>query len=46
MLTIGSKSGFEVNDDIDLACLGVHFPTAEAYEGIDLEEDFATEEEN
>jgi hypothetical protein len=37
---------FGANDDIDLACPGVHFPAAEAYEGIDLDEDFATEEEN
>lgn len=39
-------SAFGVNDDIDLASLGVHFSVAEAYEGIDPEEDFATREEN
>jgi Uma2 family endonuclease len=37
---------FSINDDIDLACLGVHFPAAEAYEGIDPEEDFVTEEQD
>ena len=37
---------FGVNDDIDLACLGVHFSVAEAYEGINPEEDFSTREEN
>ena len=39
-------SAFGVNDDIDLACLGVHFSVAEAYEGINPEEDFSSEEEN
>jgi hypothetical protein len=39
-------SAFGANDDIDLACLGVHFSVAEAYEGIDPEADFATREEN
>jgi Uma2 family endonuclease len=39
-------SAFGVNDDIALASLGVHFPVAEAYEGINPEEDFATREEN
>lgn len=37
---------FGANDDLDLACLGVHFPLIAAYEGINLEEDFATREEN
>ena len=31
------------NEDIDLA---VHFPVADAYEGINPEEDFSTREEN
>ena len=39
-------SAFGGNDDIDLASLGVHFSAAEAYEGINPEEDFATREEN
>jgi Uma2 family endonuclease len=39
-------SAFGANDNIDLACLGVHFSVAEAYEGIDPEADFATREEN
>src|SRR5436305_10475473 len=39
-------SAFGVNDDIDLASLGVHFSVAEAYEGINPEEDFSSEEEN
>ena len=39
-------SAFGANDNIDLACLGVHFSVAEAYEGIDPEEDFAPREEN
>jgi Uma2 family endonuclease len=37
---------FAANEDIDLACLGVHFPVAEAYEGINPEEDFSTGGEN
>ena len=39
-------SAFGVNDDIDLASLGVRFSVAEAYEGINPEEDFATREGN
>ena len=37
---------FGANDEIDIACLGVHFPVADAYEGINLAEDFSTSEEN
>ncbi len=37
---------FGANDQIDLACLGIHFPVAEAYEDIDPEEDFSSGEEN
>ena len=37
---------FGANNEIDLACLGVHFSVAEAYEGIDPEEDFSAREEN
>jgi len=39
-------SAFRTNDDIDLACLGVRFSLAEAYESINPEEDFATRGEN
>lgn len=39
-------SAFGANDEIDLACLGVHFPVAEAYEGIDPEEDFPSAQKN
>ena len=35
---------FGPGDDIDLVCLGVHFAVADAYEGIDPEEDFSTGE--
>lgn len=38
--------GVGANDDLDLACLGVHFPIIEAYEGINPEEDFSTRDEN
>ncbi len=37
---------FGANDEIDLACLGVHFPVAEAYDGIDPKEDFFSGAEN
>ncbi|HCF86607.1 MAG TPA: hypothetical protein DEV72_15570 [Ktedonobacter sp.] len=37
---------FGANDDLDLDCLGVHFPVAEAYESINPEEDFSKREEN
>ena len=37
---------FGPNEDIDLACLGVHFPMTEAYDGINPEEDFSTKKEN
>lgn len=37
---------FGANDEIEVACLGVHFQVVEAYEGIDPEEDFAVREEN
>ena len=37
---------FGANNEIDLACLGVHFLVAEAYEGIDPEEVFSSGEEN
>lgn len=37
---------FGPNEDIDLACLGVHFPVADVYEGINPDEDFSTREEN
>lgn len=36
---------FGATDEIDLACLGVHFPVIEAYEGINPEEDFSSGEE-
>jgi len=36
---------FGGNDEIDIECLGVHFPVAEAYEGIDPSEDFSSEGE-
>ena len=36
---------FGPNKDIELACLGVHFPMTEAYDGINPEEDFSTKEE-
>src|SRR5260370_42468456 len=36
---------FGANDDIDLACLGVHFSVAEAHDGIHAEEYFSTPEE-
>ncbi len=39
-------SAFGANDEIDLVCLGIHFLVAEAYEGIDPEEDFSSGEEN
>src|SRR6266851_4582265 len=39
-------SAFGANDNIDLVCLGVHFSVAEAYDGINPEEDFSTREEN
>jgi len=39
-------SAFGVDDDIDLASLGVRFSVAEAYEGINPEEDFATRDED
>ncbi len=35
---------FGPDENIDLACLGVHFPVADAYEGINPEEDFSTGE--
>ena len=38
-------SAFGAKDDIDLACLGIHFSVAEAYEDINPEEDFSTREE-
>lgn len=31
---------FGAEDELDIACLGVHFMVVEAYEGIDPEEDF------
>lgn len=37
---------FGAKDEIDLVCLGIHFLVAEAYEGIDPEEDFSSGEEN
>ncbi|MEO8973176.1 MAG: nuclear transport factor 2 family protein [Ktedonobacteraceae bacterium] len=37
---------FGPNEDIELACLNVHFSIAEAYDGINPEEDFSTREEN
>ena len=37
---------FRPHEDIDLACLGVHYPGADAYEGINPEEDFSMREEN
>jgi len=37
---------FGAYDEIDLACLSVHFPVAEAYEGINPEVDFSSGEEN
>jgi Uma2 family endonuclease len=37
---------FEANDEIDVACLGVHFPVAEAYDGIDPKEDLFSAAEN
>jgi hypothetical protein len=41
-------SAFGANDEIeiDLTCLGVHFPVTDAYEGIDPEEDFSSGEGN
>jgi hypothetical protein len=35
---------FGANGEVDLACLGVHFPVAEAYDGIDPKEDFFQEQ--
>ena len=35
---------FGSNEEIDLACLGVRFPVADAYEGINPDEDFSTRE--
>ena len=37
---------FGANDEIDLACLGVHFPVAEVYDCIDPKEDFFSGAEN
>jgi len=37
---------FGANDEIDLVCLGVHFPVAGAYDGIDPKEDFFSAAEN
>ena len=37
---------FTGNENIDLACLGVHFPLAAAYEDINPEEDFSMGEGN
>lgn len=37
---------FGANDDIEVACLGIHFPVADAYEGINPEEDFSPKEDN
>ncbi len=39
-------SAFGAKDEIDLVCLGIHFPVAGAYEDIDPEEDFSSGEEN
>ena len=36
-------TAFGDEDEIDLVSLGVHFPIAEAYEGVDLEEDLPPE---
>jgi|GEM_PF-6973249 len=37
---------FGGDDEIDVASLGVQFPVADAYEGIDPAEDFSAEREN
>jgi Uma2 family endonuclease len=37
---------FGANDDVEVACLGVHFPVADAYEGINPAEDFSAKEGN
>ncbi len=37
---------FGANDEIEVACLSVHFAVIEVYEGIDPEEDFAVRAEN
>ncbi|MHB8599505.1 MAG: Uma2 family endonuclease [Ktedonobacteraceae bacterium] len=37
---------FGPDEDIDLACLSVHFPVTDAYEGINPEEDFSKRDEN
>jgi Uma2 family endonuclease len=39
-------TAFGPKDEIHLACLDVHFPVIEAYEGIDPKEDFPSREEN
>jgi len=36
---------FGAGEGIDVSCLGIHFPVAEAYEGINPEEDFSTRDE-
>lgn len=37
-------AAFGANDEINLACLSVHFPVMEAYEGINPDEDFSSGE--